>query len=200
MDFDSAEYWKRRYASGGNSGNGSYGALAEFKAQSLNSFIRDNRIESIVEYGSGDGNQLGLIKIANYLGLDVSPDAIKRTSEMYTADPTKRFQVYDPDTFRAGSNEQAELSISMDVILHLTEDTRYGKYMENLLNSGTRYIGIFNTATDKQLEKMAPHNRYRDHRSWVEDGAAEFREVRVDMLPASIGYPNETGFFYYTVK
>ena len=200
MDFDSAEYWKKRYASGGNSGSGSYGALAEFKAQSLNSFIQDNKIHSIVEYGSGDGNQLGLIKIANYLGLDVSPDAIKRTAEMYAVDPTKRFQVYDPDTFHAGSNEQAELSISMDVILHLTENVRYEKYMENLLNSGIRYVGIFNTATDKQLEKMAPHNRYRDHRSWIEVNAADFEEVRVDMLPESIGYPHETGFFYYGVK
>ena len=200
MDFDSAEYWKKRYASGGNSGSGSYGALAEFKAQSLNGFIVDNKVSSIVEYGSGDGNQLGLIKVENYLGLDVSPDAIKRTTAMYTADPTKRFQLYDPDTFQSGPNEQAEMSISMDVILHLTEDARYEKYMENLFQSGTQYIGIFNTATDTQLEKMAPHNRYRNHRNWIKKRASEFEEVQIDILPDSIGYPESTGFFYYAKK
>jgi hypothetical protein len=200
MDFNSTEYWKKRYASGGNSGSGSYGALAEFKAESLNRFIEDNKIRSIVEYGSGDGNQLGLINIENYLGLDVSPDAIKKTAEMYAAEPTKRFQLYDPDTFQAGSNEQAEMSISMDVILHLTEDVRYENYMNNLFNSGTRYVGIFNTATDTQLEKMASHNRYRNHRNWIKEKSSEFEEVRVDILPDSIGYPEATGFFYYAVK
>jgi hypothetical protein len=200
MDFDSAEYWIKRYASGGNSGSGSYGSLAEFKAESLNKFIQDNRISSIVEYGSGDGNQLGLIKVDNYLGLDVSPDAIKRTTEMYAADPTKRFQLYDPDNFQASSDESADISTSMDVILHLTEDSRYEKYMENLFKSGIRYVGIFNTATDLQLEKMAPHNRYRDHRKWIYNRSSVFEEVRVDLLPESIGYPKETGFFYYAAK
>ena len=196
IDFDSAEYWKKRYAAGGNSGGGSYGALADFKAQSLNCFIQENSVNSIVEYGSGDGNQLGLIKVANYLGLDVSPDAIKRTNDNYATDPSKRFQLYDPDTFKTTPNEQADMSISMDVILHLTEDARYEKYMGYLFKSGIRFIGIFNTATDKQLEKMALHNRYRDHRNWITKNS-EFVEVKVEMLPASIGYPTETGFFYY---
>ena len=200
MDFDSAEYWIKRYASGGNSGSGSYGALAEFKALSLNNFIEKNNVRSIVEYGSGDGNQLGMINIEKYLGLDVSPDAIKKTSEMYASDTSKQFRLYDPDIFQATANEQAEISISMDVVLHLTEDARYEKYMENLFKSGTRFVGIFNTATDKQLEKMAPHNRFRDHRNWLEKRSSEFEEVSVDFLPESIGYPEQTGFFYYIVK
>jgi len=33
VDFDSVEYWIERYASGGNSGSGSYRSLAEFKAE-----------------------------------------------------------------------------------------------------------------------------------------------------------------------
>ena len=48
MGFDSAEYWRNRYASGGNSGAGSYGALADFKAASLNSFISNNNIASAI--------------------------------------------------------------------------------------------------------------------------------------------------------
>ena len=35
----SEEYWKKRYNSGGHSGDGSYNKLAEFKAKILNNFV-----------------------------------------------------------------------------------------------------------------------------------------------------------------
>ena len=199
MDFDSVEYWKKRYADGGNSGSGSYGGLAKFKASSLNAFIAENSVASIVEYGSGDGNQLGMINIDRYLGLDVSPDAIAKTTEMYKDDPTKTFRVYEPDSHTASELTQADLAISMDVILHLTEDERYEKYLVNLFASATRFVGIFNTATEEQLSTMAKHNRFRDHRLWIRAQATLIAEVNVDMLPDSYGYPLQTGFYYYEV-
>jgi len=199
MDFDSVEYWKKRYATGGNSGSGSYGGLAEFKANSLNSFIAEHDLLSIVEYGSGDGNQLGMINIENYLGLDVSPDAISRTKEMYQSDPSKNFEVYEPDNFQVTDSVKADLAISMDVILHLTEDERFEKYIGNLFESGRRFVGIFNTATEEQLPNMAKHNRFRDHRLWIATQGAALAEVRVDLLPESFGYPAHTGFYYYSV-
>ena len=199
MEFDSVEYWKKRYASGGNSGSGSYGGLAEFKAASLNSFISENGISSIVEYGSGDGNQLRLIKVDRYLGLDVSPDAIAKTSQMYKDDSSKKFRVYEPDTFEVGESEQADLAISMDVILHLTEDERYEKYLSSLFESAIRYVGIFNTATEVQLDTMAKHNRFRDHRNWIRKHLESASEMRIDLLPESFAYPAQTGFYYYSI-
>ena len=59
----SESYWDQRYLSGGTSGAGSYGKFAEFKAEILNDFVRENGVMSIVEYGCGDGNQL---KMATY--------------------------------------------------------------------------------------------------------------------------------------
>jgi len=199
MEFDSVEYWKKRYATGGNSGSGSYGGLAEYKAASLNRFIADHKIESIVEFGSGDGNQLGLINISKYLGLDVSPDAIANTGKMYEHDQSKSFLLYDPDNFQLSPEVSAQLAISMDVILHLTEDERFDGYMQNLFASATRFVGIFNTATETQLATMAKHNRFRDHRVWISSKLPEVKEIRVDMLPESYGYPAETGFFYYEI-
>lgn len=193
------EYWKKRYATGGNSGSGSYGGLAEYKAASLNRFIADHKIESIVEFGSGDGNQLGLINISKYLGLDVSPDAIANTGKMYEHDQSKSFLLYDPDNFQLSPEVSAQLAISMDVILHLTEDERFDGYMQNLFASATRFVGIFNTATETQLATMAKHNRFRDHRVWISSKLPEVKEIRVDMLPESYGYPAETGFFYYEI-
>jgi len=193
------EYWKKRYATGGNSGSGSYGGLAEFKAASLNRFISDHNIESIVEFGSGDGNQLGFINIPEYLGLDVSPDAIANTSRMYDHDQSKSFLLYDPDNFQPSPEVSAQLAISMDVILHLTEDERFNRYMQNLFASATRFVGIFNTATETQLATMAKHNRFRDHRAWISSNRPDVKELRVDMLPAQHGYPAETGYFFYAI-
>jgi len=43
--FDGSEsYWVKRYASGGSSGAGSYGAPAEFKARVLNDFVREHAV------------------------------------------------------------------------------------------------------------------------------------------------------------
>ena len=38
----SEEYWQRRYAAGGNSGEGSYGQFADFKAEVINKFVESN--------------------------------------------------------------------------------------------------------------------------------------------------------------
>ena len=46
----SAAYWDARYRAGGNSGAGSYGRLAAFKAEVLNEFVRRRGIRSIVEF------------------------------------------------------------------------------------------------------------------------------------------------------
>jgi len=197
MEFDSAEYWRKRYESGGNSGAGSYGALADFKATALNHFVTQYGIESAVEYGSGDGNQLSLLRIPAYIGLDVSARAISDIRLRYQDDSSKSFIEYDPDDFLADQSVSADIALSMDVILHLTEDIRFEKYMKNLVASSRKYIGIFNTATEEQLEKMAQHNRFRDHRIWMKTSAPEFTEVDVALTPPELGYPIATGFYFY---
>ncbi len=200
MVFDSAEYWRKRYESGGNSGAGSYGVLAEFKSRVLNHFVAVNKIESAVEYGSGDGNQLSLLEISKYLGIDLSAEVIKNLRHKFSDDSTKTFMEYDPDCFVADDVVRADIALSMDVILHLTEDRRYEKYMRNLVKSSKKFIGIFNTATESQLDQMAQHNRYRDHRVWMNLYAPEFSEVKVDLTPVDLGYPATTGFYFYQLQ
>jgi SAM-dependent methyltransferase len=194
--FDSARYWKNRYRTGGNSGSGSYGELAKFKANSFNDFVKNHQIQSCIEYGCGDGNQLSLMRIDKYLGLDLSPEVIQAISSKFR-DNNKSFEVYDPDHFKLSPEYQADISLSMDVILHLIEDERYEKYMRNLFDSGIRFVGIFNTATDRQPEKMAVHNRFRDHTMWVQERAPEFQLVSTDFTPIEVGYPGNTGFYFY---
>jgi hypothetical protein len=54
----SGSFWENRYRTGGTSGSGSYGRLAEFKAEILNEFVRERGVSSIIEFGCGDGAQL----------------------------------------------------------------------------------------------------------------------------------------------
>ena len=53
----SDRYWETRYASGRNSGVGSYGGFAEFKAETINSFVSSCNVTSVIEFGCGDGNR-----------------------------------------------------------------------------------------------------------------------------------------------
>lgn len=47
----SNQYWEDRYRRGGNSGGGSYGRLAAFKAEVPNDFVTSPTIASMVEFG-----------------------------------------------------------------------------------------------------------------------------------------------------
>ena len=51
----SAIYWEQRYAGGGTSGAGSYGAAGRLKAEFLNAFVREHEVQSVIELGCGDG-------------------------------------------------------------------------------------------------------------------------------------------------
>ncbi len=196
--FNSIAYWRNRYAKGQNSGSGSYGQVAEFKAKVLNEFIGENSSSRCIEFGCGDGNQLSMLKIPFYLGLDVAPDAVQLCIEKYRHDDSKSFMLYDPKYFANNSFITADLTLSMDVILHLIEDEIYEDYMNALFAASTKNVAIFTTATAVQPGKMAPHNKFRDHRPWVHDFATDFREIKEVLAPRELGYPEGTGFYFYS--
>src|SRR5688572_3657485 len=116
----SEKYWKKRYQKGGTSGPGSYGHLAEFKAEILNNFVQQHHVKSVIEFGCGDGNQLKLSKYPSYIGFDISEESIKKCSSFFSDDISKKFTIMDKY-----ANEIAELTLSLDVIFHLTEDKLY---------------------------------------------------------------------------
>ena len=86
-DFSSKEYWESRYKTGRSSGVGSYNFFAEFKAETINDFISKNEIESVIEFGSGDGNQLSLSEYQNILALKL----VKKCIKMFENDKIKNF-------------------------------------------------------------------------------------------------------------
>lgn len=160
---DSEKYWKDRYASGGNSGDGSYGALSKFKAGIINEFVIQHDVKTILEYGSGDGNQLLLAKYPTYVGFDVSPKAISICKKLFDGDSTKAFKLLDDY-----SNEKADLTLSLDVLYHLIEDEVFHGYMDRLFDSAERFVVIYASDTDENKKDQAPHVKHRNFTKWVE--------------------------------
>ena len=67
--YGSETYWERRYATGGNSGSGSYGRLSEYKAEFLNSFVEEHQIHSLIDSAVATGISY------NWLAIPHTPDS-----------------------------------------------------------------------------------------------------------------------------
>ena len=92
---ESSAYWESRYRFQGSSGAGSYGEHARKKAEFLNAFCREHQIADVLEFGCGDGAQLELAYYKDYIGVDVSPTAIKRCRKRFESNPAREFYHLD---------------------------------------------------------------------------------------------------------
>jgi SAM-dependent methyltransferase len=190
----SANYWERNYQRGGTSGAGSYGTFAEAKADFLNSFVRDKNIQSVIEFGCGDGHQLSLAIYPRYIGLDVSPAAIDLCKGLFAEDITKSFFLYDGGCFiDHGRLFASDMAVSLDVIYHLVEDEVFAKYMKDLFQSARLYVVIY--ATNKERCGTAPHVRHREFTSWVTDNCQSWHLVT--QITGPNNGPDRADFFIY---
>lgn len=170
----SADYWESRYAAGGNSGGGSFGELAEFKARTLNEFVERNDVQQVIEFGCGDGNQLALARYPRYIGLDVAPTAIERCLALFGADHTKSFTLYSTRSFSDPLRIlRADLAISMDVIYHLVEDALFEQYLRHLFAAADKFVIIY--SSNEPLADAAPHVRHREFTGWVANNIDDWR-------------------------
>jgi len=189
---NSKQYWERRYKNGGNSGKGSYGHLAEFKAKVINDFIKKHKISYVAELGCGDGNQLAQIKAPNYLGLDVSERAIDICKEKFGYDKTKSFYLHNKGTHF----HYHDLALSLDVIFHLVEDDVFEEYMHYLLCLSNKYVIIYSSNTDKNDLIHAPHVKHRRFIEWIEKNRPEWKLQEV----IKNKYPQESFADFYIYK
>ena len=160
----SEAYWIDRYESGDNSGSGSYRQLAEFKATIINDFVRKEGVRTVIEYGSGDGNQLSLAKYPSYIGFDISPRAIAICEAAFRSDPSKSFR-----EMKTYSGERADMTMSLDVIHHLVEDDVFDEYMHRLFDSSDRFVVIYSSNTDENNPLQGTHVRHRKFLPWIEE-------------------------------
>ncbi len=185
---------------GGTSGSGSYNQLAEFKAEVLNKFVRENHIQNVIEWGCGDGNQLSLAEYPMYIGLDVSLSAVKMCKEKFAFDETKRFLWCGDEGFE--NKYLGDLAISLDVIYHLIEDTVYERYMEQLFSSSRKYVCIYASNFE---ERTAEHVKNRKFTDWIDANLGDqwkLFKVIPNRYPYDKNNPEHTSWsdFYFYAK
>jgi hypothetical protein len=169
----SKEYWIQRYQSGDDSGAGSYKQLAQFKAEVLNTFVKENNVNTVIEFGCGDGNQLKLADYPSYIGFDVSPKAVSICKNKFAGYPHKIFRLMDD--FR---QERAQLALSLDVIYHLTEDDVFDAYMTTLFDSAERFVIVYSSDSEYNEEKQAAHIKHRKFSRWITENRPQFQLTR----------------------
>jgi SAM-dependent methyltransferase len=191
----SSKYWEDRYRLGGESGDGSRGVNAEYKASVINRFIAQHGISSMIEFGCGDGVQLEMFDAPIYIGVDVSQTVIQHCRTRFSEDSGKSFILSDDYL-----GEHADLSLSLDVIFHLVEDAVYHTYLDQLFAAAKRYVLIYSTSADLE-DTGVPHVRHRDVAADVRRLFPQFERmaIEVESLPPPVRFDRglPTRFFIY---
>lgn len=174
---DSINYWKQRYSNGGTSGEGAVKELAQFKSTIINDFIKEKKIQTIIEFGCGEGKFLKNLKFNKYIGLDVSDIAIQKCEEAFRGNSNLSFFLYNPASFFNNSKIfLCDLAISLDVIYLIPEDKIFYKYMFDLFNAARSFVVIFSTDFD---EEQNGYLKNRNFSKWVSENIYDWKLVNV---------------------
>jgi hypothetical protein len=146
----SIDIWKERYEKNPElgSGNGSKGELLNFKVNFLNSFIEQNNIKSVLDFGHGDLSVANKLLVDSYTGIDIF------NGDNFNIKKLKikkcRFDAYE--------DESADLVICLDVLYHILEDeqTYMHHAIDKMIEKSNKYIIIY--AHDSLID-----NYYNSH-------------------------------------
>lgn len=161
----SGDYWSSRYRNGGDSGGGSAGEFAAFKANVVNGLVSEYGARSMFELGCGDGRQASLLDVDSYMGMDIAPEAVSLCRQRLADRSSFRFQCYEPHVFDPGKHI-SDIAISMDVIYHLVETDVYETYIRHLFAVANRLVVIYSTNANIGSFFSGRHVR---HRRFVDD-------------------------------
>ena len=170
---NSSDYWNQRYLNGGSSGDGSRGRLAEQKSDYVKGIIDLHGITSAIDFGCGDGSQLSefINSLESYIGYEVSPYLVSKLEEQYGGEGRYFYN------YKSYNGSKAELSLSLDVIYHLIEDSVFEDYMRNLFNSSMKFVLIYSSNTAYQHIFQPRHIYHRDVTTWISNNIDNFKFV-----------------------
>jgi len=136
--FNVRDYWEKRYASGGNSGAGSYGNEAIYKGNVISEVMSALKLKSVTDIGCGDGNNLQYYDItSDYCGYDISETAVRLCKEKYP-------QLF----FTTDKNEvqlDSDLCLCIDVLFHQVEDSLYKETLDLMFTNQFKFIVLYCT-------------------------------------------------------
>ncbi len=90
---------------------------------------------SVFEIGPGSGfytNYFYQAGVKNYLGADISDASVKKLSAKYSIFSFIRKDISEDDDFIAANKEAFDLICIVDVLLHITDDDKFRKAIENI--------------------------------------------------------------------
>jgi len=184
---DDQEYWNNRYSRGESSGFGSMGRQAKHKAKVINEFAKSKGIQSVIEFGCGDGSQLSLYNFSNYTGFDISEEAIECCRNKGLEHDLR---VYDPECHSL--DRKADLSMSVDVIYHLTTKEAFEAHMRHLFDASDKFVLIYSFDENRP---RSGHIRGWKFSDWVNENQPNFALSQT--IP---GLENDCDFFIYRKK
>ena len=186
---NSCNYWEQRYKKGGFSGNGSRGDEVKRKADFVNDFIDQNNIETLIDFGCGDGEFCSLLDIKNYIGLDVSKTIVNECKKKFITDTSKRFLLY-----KDKASLKADLAISLDVIFHLLENRVFNEYMHKLFHSSNKYIIIYSSNVNQKTTSF--HVKHRKFTDWINHNKKEWELISTTKDFCSKNNPKKEFYIY----
>jgi len=197
-DTSSGEFWENHYREGGTSGTGSYKKVAKFKSDTINNFIKEHSVESVIELGCGDGNVLSLLDSNDYTGVDVSAAIIDINRDYFIGDKSKCF--YTSAERESFFNRKYDLSMSLDVIFHLLEDDVYEQYMEDLFSLSNKYVIIYSSNHEEFTKWM--EYRHRKFMRYIVENVKGFELMKFlpNKYQHQIGRESETSqsdFYFF---
>lgn len=164
-------FWEERYKSGGNSGAGSYGEYAIYKAQIINNYILKYDIKTISDFGCGDGNQISLIKgFEEYMGYDISSYALYLCVKKFSGNTKMHFCSLISDL------QEADLCLSLDVLYHIIDEKEFEYHLSQLFGKSKKYVLIFSSNFDgnKVVANYIQHRKFTD---WINKYYKNFKLV-----------------------
>lgn len=173
-EFDYRKYWQDIYAHNGTSGAGSYGQLAEFKGKVVNDVIEKYSVDTTIEFGCGDGNQIRYMNYKNYLGFDIAPSSVDRCIKMYQNDPSKKFGYYDPQTFNT-KDFKADMVVCLDVLYHIINDSDYWKTLNCIFECAEKVVVLYTIMLRENRTTSCPSIIVRN----IFDDVEKFTDFRV---------------------
>lgn len=155
------------------------------KAQMVNDLIKTESIESVVDWGVGDGTVLKMLMSGiKYTGVDISEFALSKLRREWSHDEHKRFRSLDDI-----GPVKAQLALSFDVIFHCIDDFDYEMHLRRVFSSATRFVLIHSSNHDGG--RTARHVRWRRFTPDVMRIAPDWS------LESAPDDPNVTGFYRY---
>jgi SAM-dependent methyltransferase len=191
MTFSSKSFWENRYRNNGNSGLGSYGDEANFKASYINNLIKKESIKTITDLGCGDGNQISLLSgFEKYYGYDFSDTALIKSKNINKGEEYEFIN-------NISDLPVSDMSMSLDVIYHIVEDDIYNEYLSNLFRLGSKYVLIY--STDVDIPQVSEHIKSRSFTNWVNDNNVNYELKEVSQYPKKLE-ANGVGFYLFQKK